>query len=155
MKRKIYFILLILWMIVIFYFSNQNGNISMNQSNRVVSDGVIKVVEIFNKSIDKNTIYYSLVAPIRKYAHFAEFFVLGLLSFLYINTFKINVNKKIIYAIMLCLLYAAFDELHQFFIPYRNANAKDVLIDFLGSFFSIMMCFIYYKIKIKKVYNSN
>ena len=154
-KRIIYLFLLILWMGVIFYFSSQSREASTKQSD-VINSSIIKTVKTFNKNVNESNLYDKLFKPVRKNAHFVEFFVLGLLSFLYINTFNINIKKKIRYCFLLCLLYSSLDELHQEFVSGRDGNMIDILIDILGSASSIFICYFLYKKHVKrtkKVYN--
>ena len=59
--------------------------------------------------------------------HLCEF---GLLSFLIF--FGISPRVKPIYLLTIAFLYAFFDEVHQFFIPYRYFDVFDLIIDSLG-----------------------
>ena len=63
-------------------------------------------------------------------------------------------NKNVlILSILLCILYATTDEIHQIFINGRDGNIKDVLVDSIGI---IIGCLIYKKIKEnKRVLNKN
>lgn len=47
-------------------------------------------------------------------------------------------------AISISLIYSLFDEIHQVFVPLRDASLNDVLINNLGIFFSSL---VYVKIK--------
>ena len=50
-KRIIYTTLLIIWMLIIFLFSNQNGNNSESTSNKVANFTIDVVEVITNKEI--------------------------------------------------------------------------------------------------------
>jgi VanZ family protein len=80
---------------------------------------------------------------IRKFAHLFEYTILGVLTINCSNNFKIK--NYILLAIIFCLFYAISDEIHQIFIPGRNGNIKDVLIDTAGSFTGIIIYNLYYK----------
>lgn len=69
-----------------------------------------------------------------KLIHFGEFFVLGLLLMraMTYSYPEVNIAKLTISAIMLAVLYAAFDEWHQRFIPGRRPDIADFIFDFLG-----------------------
>lgn len=150
-------ILLILWMMIIFAFSNQKAVDSSNLSSGLIDRTVVKVYKVFYGDISKEkeeVIIEKYSYPIRKLAHYSLYFILGILSFLVIVDYKNN-KKLILYSMLICFLYACTDEFHQLFIDGRSAEIKDVLIDSFGSLTSILLCnFIYLKNKIKKVNKS-
>jgi VanZ family protein len=83
------------------------------------------------------------IPPLFPYAdvvfHFYEYFVFYLLVYWAAsNSFKktitSSVNKILVVALIMVTLYAISDEFHQLFVPGRQAEIKDVLIDFLGAF---------------------
>ena len=121
-------IILILWMFVIFLLSNQTGSESTSLSDKVICS-------IFSNC---NEDIYSLI--VRKLAHFILYFILGIFS--YIN-FKDD-KEGVINAILLCILYAFTDEIHQMFIASRSGEVRDIIIDSLGSISSILLI---YKLK--------
>lgn len=133
MKNKIInIILVILWMIFIFIMSSFNATKSTNQSNIIVN--IIK-----DKINIENITILSMV--VRKIAHFTEYAILGLLVYNLIYSF----DKNIGYAILICILYAISDEIHQLFVPGRSCQILDVLIDSLGSITGIILLFLKYK----------
>lgn len=150
-------ILLILWMMIIFAFSNQKAVDSSNLSSGLIDRTVVKVYKVFYGDISKEkeeVIIEKYSYPIRKLAHYSLYFILGILSFLVIVDYKNN-KELILYSMLICFLYACTDEFHQLFIDGRSAEIKDVLIDSFGSLTSILLCnFIYLKNKIKKVNKS-
>ena len=155
--KVIKIILLILWMMIIFAFSNQKAIDSSNLSNGLIDRTVVKVYKVFYGDISKEkeeVIIEKYSYPIRKLAHYSLYFILGILSFLVIVDYKNN-KKLILYSMLICFLYACTDEFHQLFVYGRSAEIKDVLIDSFGSLTSILLCnFIYLKNKIKKVNKS-
>lgn len=147
-------ILLILWMMIIFAFSNQKAVDSSNLSSGLIDRTVVKVFYGDISKEKEEVIIEKYSYPIRKLAHYSLHFILGILSFLVIVDYKNN-KKLILYSMLICFLYACADEFHQLFIDGRSAEIKDVLIDSFGSLTSILLCnFIYLKIKIKKVNKS-
>ena len=125
MKIIIKVLLVIVWMGVIFCFSNQKATASSR-----LSDGLIKntIGKVFN--INEKEKLDSFIKPVRKSAHFFLYFVLGLLV---LNCFS-NINSKsIIYSILICFIYSISDEFHQLFIDGRSAEVLDVFIDTLGA----------------------
>lgn len=142
---------LVLWMALIFSFSNQKDVDSSKVSDGFIDRTVVKIYKIFNENITKekeNEIIEKYTYPIRKFAHYTLYFILGILSFLVVKDYSIN-KKLIIYSLLICFLYACSDEFHQLFIIGRSASIKDVIIDTFGSFCSISIFYIFNK-KISK-----
>jgi len=87
---------------------------------------------------------------IDKVLHFAAYALLGIFFLRALKTTRIKNNLKLI--LILSVLFASFygisDEMHQYFVPYRNADLMDVLADLLGS---IMGVYIYQAI-VRKYY---
>lgn len=137
MIRKVLSIcLVIFWMAFIFSFSQSNGAESGSLSEEIL----INIIEIFTNIEDgtekMNELIGVLGFPFRKCAHFFIYFVLGILV---MNAFlSFGLIKKIsILGIIICILYAISDEVHQMFIADRSGNIKDVLLDSSASCFAI------------------
>ena len=83
--------------------------------------------------------------------HFFAFVFLAM--FLFISTIN---NKKlpviIFTAVLLSVLYAISDELHQAFVPGRFLSLGDVFIDTLGIFYAFMVYFIFVEYRNGKRY---
>lgn len=127
-KNKLSIIPVIIWALIIFIMSSFNAEESANQSNFIVNI----IASIFNIN---NISLLSLI--IRKLAHFTEYLILGVLV---INMFtKNNVRKSYILSILLCIIYATSDEIHQIFTPGRACQIKDILIDSVGSITGIYL----------------
>lgn len=133
-KQIIYIILIIIWMITVFFFSNQPGEKSGGTSGKVIK-GLMK---IFSKEPTDEEIQ-KLQLPIRKLAHFTIYAIGGVLAILFLNEYNIPLIQKIIYSQLFLSIYAISDEFHQSFIPARTATITDVLIDSLGAFTSIIL----------------
>jgi VanZ family protein len=69
-----------------------------------------------------------------KLYHFLEYAVFSVLLFFALFNSPRDFLKKnyLIIAILIGLVYAAIDEVHQSLIPGRSADVKDFLADFLG-----------------------
>ena len=121
--KKISIILVIIWMIVIFIFSNASGELSNLQSEGIVA----KLALLIHYTGDINI----LRVVVRKIAHFTEYLILGILV---INACRYNGIKNIIkLSILICILYASLDEIHQLFIQGRAGKVLDICIDTIGS----------------------
>ena len=70
-----------------------------------------------------------------KLLHFAAYAILGVLFFRAFRKqrFKDNIRLAMILSMLLSTLYGLSDELHQSYVPYRNADLMDALADMLGS----------------------
>lgn len=151
-KRILLTVLLVIWMGIIFIFSNQNATKSQSTSDKLVSN-VIDTVEVIAKEKIKQTEKKELIENtrfvVRKIAHFTLFFVLGILVFLTLSSYSID--KLILCSFIICLLYACSDEIHQLFLVGRTAKILDIFIDTIGSSFGISLAFA---IKYKKQYNN-
>lgn len=114
--RIILLILIAIWMITVYCFSNEDAEKSSKTSGKVTE----QVVEVLNKNIpekEKAKKVEEYQPIIRKIAHFTLYTIGGILSYLYVNTFKISIAKRIICAIIFCAIYATTDEIHQSLVP--------------------------------------
>ena len=48
------------------------------------------------------------------------------------STYKLKQNKRILTSLIVGVLYASSDEIHQYFVPGRSARVFDVMIDSAG-----------------------
>ena len=58
---------------------------------------------------------------------------------------RIDVKKKahlLGAALAFCSIYAVTDELHQYFVPGRSCQVKDVMIDSSGALTGICLCML-------------
>ena len=122
-------LILILWLILIFYFSNQPAVESAQ-----VSGGILdKLLELFNLPLTDFIV--------RKAAHFSEFAMLSVLSFNVTGrTWKFTVLKRSIISTAFSLLYALSDEIHQIFIVGRACRAFDIFVDSMGIITGLVFC---------------
>ncbi len=72
---------------------------------------------------------------IDKLLHIAVYALLGALFLRAFRTLRIKNNLKLvmILSILLSSLYGISDEIHQHFVPFRNADFMDALADMIGS----------------------
>ncbi|HHT89155.1 MAG TPA: VanZ family protein [Clostridiales bacterium] len=152
MKRKLLpWIFVILWMTLIFFLSHQPAM----ESNQL-SSGIIKRIYDIIKMIapDIRLDLESLNHIIRKLAHFGVYMILG---FLLANGLRYNKKSRInaiLLALLICILYAISDEIHQIFIPGRSGQVSDVLIDSLGGLVGIVLLDLLRRRKRREVYQT-
>ena len=148
LRKTISIILLLLWMTVIFMFSSYGSVKSNDTSGKVISSAISvkdKVTNNETKPETKKKIVRKLNYSVRKSAHVFEYFVLGVLALNVFDAF--NVKRKVLFAIILCVLYAASDEFHQLFTG-RTASVTDVLLDSAASIVGIyLLNLIFYRRK--------
>ena len=117
MKHKIMIVMAFTMMGIIFLFSSCNANISSMQSDMIV--------KLINNVIPINSFF------IRNLAHFSLFFILELILFLTV--------KNIYLSFFISSGYALLDEFHQYFVPGRSCELRDVLIDISGCILAILI----------------
>ena len=145
MRKIISITLVILWMILVFWFSSQIGDDSQVTSGNTIR----KIITFINNNIDKVKLeeIVELLQPIvRKLAHFTLYTLGGILIFNLFNSFKLKNREKIGYSLLVGALYAITDEIHQLFVPGRSGMTKDVFIDSLGIITGVIICLIIIKI---------
>ena len=113
-KKIIRWIGVILWMGVIYYFSDQPD---LKSSLPSMWDFIF-----------------------RKIAHVSEYFVLSYLIFLATrDSFRLSEIKIFFVSFMFPFVYALFDEFHQTFIFKRHGSLLDVGVDLIGIIFFIIL----------------
>ncbi len=133
----IFIVLAVIWMTVIYSFSEQTGEESGGLSDKV-ADIVSRVIpfEISEDGMD------TLALIIRKLAHFTEYAVLGILYMAILVLWeKINRYILLINTVM-CMIYAMTDEFHQSFTAGRTPSVTDVMIDTLGGLSGGVVCML-------------
>lgn len=141
-KKIISIILVLVWMGLIFSFSNANGESSGSMSRRVIVIITETITNVKDGTEEMNRIVDRYQLFVRKGAHFFIYFVLAFLvmNSLYIWDIK---TKTLVISGVICILYAISDELHQYFIAERSGNIIDVMWD---SSASLISSYLYYKI---------
>ena len=141
MRKVIKLGLLIIWAIIIFYFSSQNGSASQNLSDDLLGKSFFSFLNFENLAykdfILKYTFYF------RKSAHLIEYLILGILVDL--NVKEYLKNNLVIISLVICFMQALSDEIHQLFVDGRTFMIKDIFIDSFGSLLGIIICLFVYK----------
>lgn len=140
MRKKVFIVLTILWMAMIFYMSNQPAEISTEQSNSAIN--ILSTLPILGNLIDIMVSNGSATVIVRKGAHMFSYGVISVLSFMSMYDLKTDAKKIYIKSILIAFLYACTDEFHQLFIPGRSGEFRDVLIDTTGSVIAIFIVYL-------------
>lgn len=153
MKKLPLIMLIFIWMLIIFVFSNTNS-ISSNNLSRSIGGTIInitnslKITNITDENMED--IITMINTPIRKLAHITEYFILSLLIFNFFKPFKIG-KLKYYLTVILCFSYSLLDEFHQTFINGRTGQFIDCLIDMIGVVIYLSIVVIVTR-KVKKKY---
>lgn len=138
-KKIITIILIIAWMTLVFYFSNQIADDSSK-----LSGGITKAILNFFHILEGKTLEQQAIIEtvVRKLAHFSIYTLGGILILLHVNLYKIKANKKVMITWLIGTTYAITDEIHQLFVPGRSGEIRDVCIDSLGIITGILIILI-------------
>lgn len=123
----IFWILAFLWGSLIFNLSSQPATHS-NQLSKGIAQIIVQTVEKIMPAwaFDIDQFNHFL----RKSAHFLAYLTLGVIV---ISALRSSGYESIGLAILICLLYAILDEIHQLFVPGRGGQIRDVIIDSTGA----------------------
>lgn len=149
-KKIVKLIIVLMCMITIFSFSSDN-----NQESDKKSDGVIiniTSVLLGHKLSEKEKSDYTsrYVVLVRKGAHYIIYMILGTSLISFIKEYRQIDLKALLIALLIAVLYACSDEIHQLFVKGRSGEITDILLDGVGSFTGIYIYYIINKIRSKK-----
>jgi VanZ family protein len=76
-----------------------------------------------------------------KILHFFAYALLGMLFLRALRNGTIGDREGLVFvlAVLLTGIYGATDELHQYFVPTRSADWRDLIADFLGGCFGVYL----------------
>ena len=118
MKKVISIAFVVLWMISLFSFSNQQGE-SSSFTSKKVSKIIVNIINIKNEYKEEQII--SNIEPyIRKLAHFSLYALGGILLMNAIRLFVVREDIQILTSSTIGILYAVMDEIHQLIIPRKK-----------------------------------
>ncbi len=125
----------LIWMGVIFYLSSQpateSAQLSGGLKNILLSILMHVMPGIESIEIDNLEFF------IRKNAHFMAYFILGVLTLSALVSSAVRKPARL--ALLICLLYAVSDEIHQLFVAGRSGQFRDVLIDSAGAVLGVLL----------------
>ena len=145
-KKILIWLPAIVMAMIIFGFSKQDGEESSGLSYKA-ADIILTVCDkagiIDCNENNRESMIEAVQFPIRKAAHMTEYAILFLLS--YLATVKISMSQSRFYnrsiAVLISLLYACSDEMHQLLVPGRSGKMIDVGIDMAGVLI-VLICMI-------------
>ncbi len=132
-KSRVFILLAVAVTIFIFTSSMQTAEVSSGASGRLLT--------LINKLLSGTSVTITQ-RTIRKFAHFAEFFMQGFFLSLAAVFSARGMKKHLINIAFTGLLTACTDELIQTFFDGRGAQVKDIFIDFGGTVTAIILIFL-------------
>lgn len=134
-------------MILIFCFSAQHAQQS-NASSDYIVEKLIKVIQEAQSAVGMEVDQPGTKLPIdtltflvRKLAHTMEYALLALSLSFYLYQREYQGRRRFLQSLFTGFLYACTDELHQYFVPGRSCEFRDVLIDTNGVFLGTITFF--------------
>ena len=138
--RAILMLLLLSTFFIIFGFSSQDGEKSGNISKKITEEIITRIPQIQEKEQnEREAITLRIEKVIRKIAHFSIYTAVGLLLMALISTFEMKEKNRIIISLIIGIIYASSDEIHQSFVPGRSPMITDVMIDTMGVMLGILL----------------
>lgn len=121
MKKVISIIFVLIWMVSLFSFSNQQGETSSSTSKKV-SKIIVNIIDFKHeyKEEQKQQIVSNIEPYIRKLAHFSLYALGGALLMNAVRLFLLRENMQILTSSGIGILYAMIDEMHQLIIPRKK-----------------------------------
>lgn len=145
---------------MIFGFSNQDSKKSGGLSQKI-AEFVVKFIPNLEQIEQEQKIELTdrIESVIRKIAHFTIYTLVGFLLMSLMCTYKLKQLDQISTSLIIGVIYASTDEIHQAFIPGRGPQITDVMLDSLGVltgiFISLLVVETIRKITKKKYNNIN
>ncbi len=139
-KKIILWVLVILVSAQIFSFSSDNSKDSSGKSGKI-TEYIVELIEDlpFFEDTDEFELREKCEVIIRKGAHFSIYLILALVVFELARSYNIKIRYCLVIAALYSLFYAISDEIHQLFVDGRSGEVKDVLIDFSGASFGLVV----------------
>ena len=155
-KKIILWFAVILWMAVIFSFSAQpaveSDELSMGIAQKIFEfiNGLKDIPVFALIGTDKIIVAIGIANHyVRKTAHFMIYAILAVLVYNLMASYGIKRSKVVLFAAIVCLVYAVSDEIHQVYVPGRAGQIKDVLIDFSGSALALGTIYLLFGRRVK------
>lgn len=140
-------------MYAIWGFSGQTGEESSSLSGRVSLFLAEMAAEYSDKDTTREKIQYfgdKMELAVRKGAHISEYLVLAIALSFPLYVYGLEGLPLIVWTGWISVGFACLDEYRQTFVPGRDGNIRDVLIDAIGIFAGIMFVRLFLWMRRKK-----
>lgn len=145
--RYVSFLLALAVAVLIFSMSSQSSSKSSATSGSIIS----AVAGLLNRNFDEMTLseqtdyIQSFQFIVRKAAHFSVYALLSFfLSSGFLTFYNLKKQWRLLFAYLIAVLYAVSDEIHQFFVPGRSCELRDVIIDSCGALLGLGIVVLIY-----------
>jgi VanZ family protein len=137
----IYWLPVLIWMTII--FSASSDRMSFSHSSRIIAP----ILHWLLPHLSDQSVL-AVVFAVRKAAHLTEYAILALLVWRALRKPNAGNPRRWQWshagsALLFVALYATSDEIHQAFVPTRQASVWDVLLDTLGGAFGLLFLWIF------------
>ncbi|GBG11265.1 VanZ family protein [Paenibacillus agaridevorans] len=136
MRKFMYGAAVLVWMAVIIGFSNQQASDS-NALSSGLSDAIATTIRVMLPGLELDA--GELNRVVRKLAHGLIYLVLGMLVLGTLTKLGVRGGRGVAITLLVCVLFAVSDELHQLFVSGRSGQASDVIIDSIGASIGILL----------------
>ena len=132
-------LLCVIWLGIIFYNGTREGIISQKSSKEVVKV-VSQFVNVPLEKIDRPTVKFNKINYyVRKNAHFFQYLIFSILLCAAVRQFKLYKSSELFLLLFFLLLFPVLDEFIQKYIPGRTSNIFDIMLDFSGGVFGMLI----------------
>lgn len=130
-------VLCLVWQGVIYGFSAEDSDESGGRSQGLCYDIVHLLCGDERGEAEINALADKIEPAFRILAHMFCYSVLGGLYFLLFASFGCACIRRSLFSVGCALVYAVFDEVHQYFVPGRSMQLVDVIVDTAGAVLAV------------------
>jgi len=96
---------------------------------------------IFIQSANPSPEQIPSIPFVDKVLHFTAYAIMGILFYRAYQTLRIkdNIQLLMLLSVVSASLYGISDEIHQSFVPFREAEVADVIADIIGAFSGVYL----------------
>lgn len=153
--KPLSFVPAILMALMIFQFSAQPAVASSELSEGITA----RIVHSVNYRLNMNWTPEEQAEKVeqldfytRKAAHFSEYAVFAMTLSLPLYVYGVRGFRLYIWALLLTAAYAGSDEWHQLYVPGREGQLRDVVIDTCGGLFGLLVAHPIYRFCRKTIF---
>ena len=144
MKQRIIILIVLAGIMGFIYYMSDRPVIESGEMSFVIDRWICShFVDGYNllSLQEQEVMVYELDFWVRKSAHLAEYMLLGaaLMSAVQLIGKRNRLKIGMIAAVTVGSLYAVLDEIHQYFVPGRACQLRDVIIDICGVTAGVLM----------------
>jgi VanZ family protein len=136
--------IVIAFVTVMFLFSGQSGENSVNSSEKIL-DRVMGLLNLEELVKGYPEVYRNRNYLFRKSIHFTEYMILGILILNFLRFVFVKRKWAFSLTVLLCGIVSVIDETYQSFVPGRTPRITDVFIDMSGVLLGVLICMLFFR----------